>query len=392
MQQKSNAIVFIGMTYPYGAIRHFALLGSELYKVCRGDVDFFFASIVREPDKGCWDIVRKTIPNQNVIKTDTFEELVGRCCNLVKKYNKVVIHTGGGWGQTKHFVQARKLLDKILQSRLIFVGTTHSYRHDSFLRIPMSAFQYVLYRLYYRMIVFQCQYAADRFVGGNRLIKIGKGVVIPLGCESFDSSNTDMPSGIASKAELSQILTNKSLFKFVYLAAFRPGKMHIWLVHALAKVLRKYPEVRLLYCGEGDESVRRSIVKEIHEGGLENQILLTGQIARNEVPWLLKHSNCAVVPSCSETFGHNYLEPMFAGVPVLGTRTGIGRDIIKDGETGYGFSLFREEEIGHCAELLIANKEETVKLGKKAKEYVTGRFTHTIVAKQLSELYIKLLT
>ena len=38
------------------------------------------------------------------------------------------------------------------------------------------------------MIVFQCQYAADRFVGGNHLIKIGKGAIVPLGCEEFEKA------------------------------------------------------------------------------------------------------------------------------------------------------------------------------------------------------------
>ena len=45
MQRKSNAVVFLGMTYPYGAIRHFALLGCELFKASQDDADFYFASI-----------------------------------------------------------------------------------------------------------------------------------------------------------------------------------------------------------------------------------------------------------------------------------------------------------------------------------------------------------
>ena len=392
MQRKSNAVVFIGMTYPYGAIRHFALLGCELFRACKyEDIDLYFASIAREPDKGCWDIVRQTIPDEYVIKTDTFDELVGRCCDIGRIYGKVVVHTGGGWGQTKHFVQARKRMGKEHAARIMLVATTHSYRNDSWMRMPMSIFQYILYRLYYRMIVFQCQYAADRFIGGNHLIKLGKGVVVPLGCESFDRVTNEMPVGIAAKHDLGEMLEDDSLFKFVYLAALRPGKMHVWLVHALAPVIRQYPQVRLLLCGEGNEDVRLSVVKAIDKEKLGKQILLTGQIDRHEVPWLLAHSNCAVVPSRSETFGHNFLEPMFAGLPVLGTSVGIGRDIIKDGENGYKFSLKGVKEFRDKASRLIRKPEKAKQCGIRARELVEKRFTHEAVAKRLWGVYRRVL-
>ena len=383
MQQKSSAIVFIGMTYPNGAIRHFALLGCELYKVCNVDFDFYFASIAREPDPGSWDIVQKEIPHDNLIKAETFEELVNRCVELAKRYEHVVIHTGGGWGQTKHFVKAQKNMGKMLATRIMLVATTHSYRNDSILRIPMSTFQYVLYRLYYRKVVFQCKYAAERFVGGNDLIRRGQGVVIPLGCEPFDDVPTQMPEGIREDPVLGRILNDTSLFKFVYLAAFRPGKMHVWLVHAIAPVLKQYPKALLLLCGGGAEKVRSSVIKAIASESLEGQVLLTGQIARDEVPWLLSSADCAIVPSRSETFGHNFLEPMFAGLPVLGTPVGIGRDIIRDGETGYIFDLvnvgrFREKVIK-----LLRDQELASKLGANARRLVCKAFTHSEVARKL---------
>lgn len=391
MQRKSNAVVFIGMTYPYGAIRHFALLGCELFKVCQDDVDFYFASIACEPDKGCWDIVRQTIPNEHVIKTDTFEELVGRCCGLARIYEKVVVHTGGGWGQTKHFVRARKRMDKKFRGRLVFIGTTHSYRHDSFLRIPMSAFQYVLYRLYYRMIIFQCQYAADRFIGGNHLIKLGKGAVVPLGCEPFGEVGNDIPKGIAENASLSVMLKDCALFKFVYLAAFRPGKMHVWLVHAIAPVLRNHKEARVLFCGTGNMDVIRATEIAIAQEGLQEQILLTGQIPRAEVPWLLQHSNCALVPSRAETFGHNFLEPMFAGIPVVGTPVGVGRDVIISGRTGQVFDLKDPSSLAAAVESMVAHPADAARMGQMAKASVENRFRHADVARQLVGLYGRLL-
>lgn len=386
MQRKSNAVVFIAMTYPRGGIRHFALLGNEVYKIQDRNFDFYIASISREPDKGFWSTVRSIVPSENVIETSMFPELVMRALRLTECYNHVVIHTGGGWGQTKHFVRAIRRLGKDKAKRIFLMGTTHSYRIDSWMRIPMSVFQYVLYRLFYRKIVFQCQYAADRFVGGNDLIRRGKGVVVPLGCEPFSEPVDATPQVVAEKG-LERILLNNSLFKFVYLAAFRPGKMHVWLVHAIAPVLRKHPSARVLLCGKGEQAVVRATEDAVVQEGLQGQILLTGQIPRDEIPWLLLHSNCALVPSRAETFGHNFLEPMFAGIPVLGTSVGIGRDVIVSGETGYFFNFRDSASLVGAANMMVEHPDEARRMGWNAKAAVENRFRHSDVARQLVRVY-----
>ena len=392
MQQKSKAAVFVGQAFGTGIYRHLAFLGVELYKACPSDIEFYFASVEREANPGAWSIVRDILPERNILSEQSFDGLAARCVELARSYEKVLIHAGGGWGQTKCLVRARKRIGKELAKHITFMGTTHSYRNDSLLRIPMSLFQYALYRLYYRMIVFQCKDAADRFIGGNHLIQIGRGTIIPLGCEPFGVPGIEPPSSIGGNVRLLQMLRDESLFKFVYLAGFRPGKMHVWLVKALVPVLKRHPEARVLFCGKGAQEVIDATVAAIREEQLDEQILLPGQIAREEVPWLLTHCNCAVVPSRSETFGHSFLEPMFAGLPVLGTRVGIGRDIIKDGETGYVFDLKQPTSVQDVAEKVLTDRAAARAMGQHAKAFVETRFTHEAVAHQLVDLYAKLLT
>lgn len=387
MQRKSNAIVFLGMVYPWGGIRHFALLGCELFKACPSNSDFYYASITREADKGSWRLVRSVLPEDFIIEEVAFATLVSHVVGLLKDYRHLVVHTGGGWGQTKHFIAALRGLDKNLRKRIHLVATTHSYRHDSNMRVPMSTFQYALYRLYYDKVIFQCQYAADRFVGGNHLIKMGKGVVVPLGCEPFNETGLNPPPEIAKKPRLLELLLDDRKFRFVYLAGFRPGKMHVWIINALTTVLKRHFDACLLLCGTGEQDVIDSVNSAIRANSLELQVLLPGQIARNEVPWLLAHCDCAVVPSRAETFGHNFLEPMFAGLPVLGTRVGIGRDIIKDGETGYGFDLNDSSSVQVAAEKLLTDIAATREMGRRARKLVENDFTHAAVAQQLVKVY-----
>lgn len=78
---------------------------------------------------------------------------------------------------------------------------------------------------------------------------------------------------------------------------------------------------------------------------------------------------------------------MFAGLPILGTRVGVGCDIIEDGVTGYGFSLSDMDGFRRCAKVLIEDVEATRKMGRIARERVESRYRHSDVAKQLMDLY-----
>ena len=388
MREKSDAVVFLGCGYPMGGVLFLAHMGIALYKIsCNYNFDFYFASISNEEQSGYWELAHSRIDRRFIIKADSFELLAENVVLLAERYARVIVHTCGGWGQTRYFIRARSRMNKMFATRLVFIGTTHSYRIESLLRIPMSMFQYVLYRLYYKKIVFQCQYAADLFVGGNNLIKRGVGVVVPLGCEPFDEISLSIPEGIATKDDLVKTLQDKSLFKFVYLAAFRPGKMHAWLIQAMMPILKMHTDVRVLFCGTGDSAMIDSLRLSIERRKLQEQLLLTGQIERKEVPWLLAHCNCAIIPSKAETFGHNFLEPMFAGLPVIGTRVGIGRDIIRDGETGYGFDFGDVGGMQFAMEVLLKDRAAAQRMGERAKRLVTKEFTHDKIATRMMNLY-----
>ncbi len=387
-----KAVVYIGMTYPHGIIRHFALLALEMEKLRRStsaDFDLYFASTDGETGQNAWPMIRDGFASDYILSGPDFAELSMRIADLTSTYDCVLVHTGGGWGQTKHLVRARSRLDKKHTRRLRFVATTHAFRIDSWHRIWMSAFQCVLYALFYDKVVFQCRYAASRFQGAWLLSLLGKKTVIPLGCETFDEVPPSPPQGLVTNG-LANVLDGCS-FVFVYLAQFRPGKMHMWLVQALAPVMKDHPAVHLLLCGMGDDVILKQVRTYAEQEGLAGRVLTPGQIPRCEVPWLLTHSNCAVVPSRGETFGHNFIEPMFAGLPVLGTRVGIGCEVIEDGVTGYGFSLTDVDGFRRCAKVLVEDVKAASRMGVAARERVESKYRHSDVARQLIGLYAEVM-
>ena len=382
MQEKSNAIVFIGCGYPIGGVLFLAYMGVELYKLQRDlGADLFFAAINQEGNKGFWNVVQGTIPENRIIKASQFDGLAYKVVELSKKYSRVLVHTGGGWGQTKCILKAKANLKRADANKISLIATTHSYQNDNFRRIPMSIFQCILYLLFYDKIIFQCKNAAERFVGASLLFHFGKGAIVPLGVEEKPTQSEHVPEVLAG------VLNDETLFKMVYLAGFRPGKKHVWLVKNLAPVLKAHSEVRLLLCGEGEKRVMEKVREVIQREGLEGQVLMPGQVPREEVPTVLGKVQCAVVPSRAETFGHNFLEPMFFGLPVIGTQCGIGKELIRDGETGFGFSLWRPQELRRAVETCLGDRALVKRMGENARRAVATTYRHSDVVKKLMAVY-----
>lgn len=387
MRRKCDALVFVGMTYPWGLIRHFALLGVELFRQEPVGCDVYYASIYRDADRGGWRTVNDGIPQQRILRAERFDQLLDRIVALTDDYRKVAIHCGGGWGQSIELLKLRFRIGARRWKRLRLLATTHSFNNGTWKRIPVSLVHLFLYLLIYDKVIFPCRWIVKRFIGGRLLFALNKAVVVPLGCESMPEIEEEYAPHAITESGVADLLLDNRLTKFVYLAAFRPGKMHTWLVRAACPVLRRHPDVRLLLCGTGSEKIIADVRQAIEKMGLSDRVLLTGQIPRADIPWLLIHCTCAIVPSRSETFGHCFLEPMFMGVPVLGTAVGIGADVIVDGETGFVFSLNDQKSLSGRMEWIADNKDAAKTMGQAAKCRVEGEFLHSAVASTLHVIY-----
>ena len=363
-----------------------AILGAELYRH-ELNYDYYFASVSLEADVGAWECVRGKVPEERILSADSFAGVVSCCEALLSSYRRVLIHCGGGWGQTRILAKLRCRYGK----RVLLVGTTHSFQINTWKRIPMSAFQSVLYSLYYRMIVFQCRYAYEKFVGARCLSWLGKAKVIPLGCEKFPDGFAPSQSLDGISSSVRDVLHDRSVFKFVYLAELREGKNHVWLTRSLLPVLQSHPDVTVIFFGATDQTISDMVRRIAQDANVSKQVILAGRIPRQDIPAALSLCQCAIVPSRAETFGHNILEPMFAGLPVLGTRVGVGREIIRDGETGWTFSLHGPHSVRSGAEAMLKDRQRTRNMGLRARELVEASYTHDAVARALSSMYEELL-
>jgi glycosyltransferase involved in cell wall biosynthesis len=119
------------------------------------------------------------------------------------------------------------------------------------------------------------------------------------------------------------------------------GSLKPW--HGLDRLLsafrdfhHRYPASRLLVVGDGPE--RQSTEAMAHSLGVARATLFTGAVPADTVPGMLASMDVGVAPYPEN--GDFYFSPlkvyeyMAAGLPVVATRIGQIRDLIRDGEDG----------------------------------------------------------
>jgi glycosyltransferase involved in cell wall biosynthesis len=107
-------------------------------------------------------------------------------------------------------------------------------------------------------------------------------------------------------------------------------KGHDVLLKAFRKIKPK-DHVKLLIVGEGP--CRQEIEQQINKEGMKNTVRMLGQ--RDDIPGLLKLSDCFVLSSRSEGLSCSIIEAMAAGLPVVATDVGGNSELVANGINGY---------------------------------------------------------
>lgn len=80
-----------------------------------------------------------------------------------------------------------------------------------------------------------------------------------------------------------------------------------------------------------------------------------------------------IFPSLFEGFGMVITEAMSQGTPVITTTRTCGVDFIQDNENGWLVEPGNTEQIKEKIRMILANKEQLVKISKKAMETAAQR-------------------
>jgi len=179
------------------------------------------------------------------------------------------------------------------------------------------------------------------------------------------------PSGAPFVRQKSKILKNNNVFegeiKVGKLEIKKPyllyvGRHEVWkrvdlAIKAFSKVVKEYPEVRLVIRGpfSAHTKVLNKLAKKL---GLKDKVLFSaGGSNQEELKKLYFNAAAYVFPSKKEDFGIVIIEAMGAGVPVVAWKSGGPTDIVVDGQTGFLAKPFSVDDFAERTVKILKDKK-----------------------------------
>ncbi len=146
-------------------------------------------------------------------------------------------------------------------------------------------------------------------------------------------------------------------------ATFKEQKGHRFLIDAASELVKRYPDLLILFIGDG--GLRGDLKRQTEEQKLVNHIQFLG--TRQDIPDLLAASDLFVLPSLWEGLPMALVEAMASGLPIVATDVSGSRQAIQSGETGILVPPGDADELVEAITNLLTNPDIGTKMGVAAR-------------------------
>lgn len=133
-----------------------------------------------------------------------------------------------------------------------------------------------------------------------------------------------------SKCIRKESYDNNQVFKVLHVGRFMAVKNHEAMLHALAKLSVKHPDIRMQFAGEGELlEPMKALARKL---GVEEQAEFLG-LQSNIYPFM-HDADLFILPSVYEGMPMSIIEAMGTGLPIVASRVGGVPDMIEDAVSG----------------------------------------------------------
>jgi glycosyltransferase involved in cell wall biosynthesis len=171
-------------------------------------------------------------------------------------------------------------------------------------------------------------------------------------------------------------------------AALRSWKGHEFLIKAMPMLLKDYPQIKMVFAGEGRR--RRRMKVWIDELGISKNVFLLGH--REDVADVISSFDISLLASyASEGIPQFVLQSMAAGKPVIGTTIGGIPEVVRDGVNGLIVPPMDPEAIAAAVKKIISTNGMKEKMGEAGRTMAQEKHSTEHMLDDLELLYGKLL-
>ena len=164
-------------------------------------------------------------------------------------------------------------------------------------------------------------------------------------------------------------------------------------VDAMCALLPRYPDFTAVVVGAivPEQQVFASgLRRRIEAAGLQSRIVITGELAIEEVQRWYQRLTIYAFTSRNEGFGLTLIEAMAAGSALVAARTGAAEFVVEDGVTGVLTPPGDADALAAALEPLMQDPARAAAMGKRARTRVLEKFSLDAEAAAIANVYRRL--
>ena len=170
-------------------------------------------------------------------------------------------------------------------------------------------------------------------------------------------------------------------------SADQPLKGLRYLLHAYARLLKKYPDLELLLVSRPNPGGKtENLVKRL---GIADKVKFVSGISTEQMVRYYAEAAIAVVPSVYEGFGLPAGEAMACGVPVVSTDGGALPEVV--GGAGVIVPVKNVDALTEAIDSLLQDEPRRADLGLLARKRIEENFCWQVCARQMTAYYWEVL-
>ena len=162
-------------------------------------------------------------------------------------------------------------------------------------------------------------------------------------------------------------------------------KGHADLLRITPSLVAQYPELRLLFVGDGfHRAAIEQLACELH---LIDRVIFTGLVPLQRVAELYRAMNVMVLPSYQEGQSRTLIESLLCGCPIVAYDTGGIREVCIDHVTGRLVPTGNLDALRDAIAWSLDHPQEAATLAEQGRDHVTNKFDQRVMCTMLESLY-----
>lgn len=156
------------------------------------------------------------------------------------------------------------------------------------------------------------------------------------------------------------------------------------LLRASKASLRKHPEAKLIFGGDGHPEHYWEIADKL---GIADRCEFLGWVVGEDKERLFSRAGVYCLPSKNEGMPMSVLEAMAHGIPTVSTPVGGVPQVIEDSVDGFLFPVDDENRLSEIIDQLLESPELRKRIGSAGRAKIAARFDIEASVRQLVSLY-----